>query len=66
MLRELGLPVLVENANVGGNLQDHLAVSYYYKATEPTLNNQLAPWWGKALQGSGQSSRQPYCIRVSL
>lgn len=51
LLRDLGLPVLVENANVGGNLQDHLAVSYYYRATEPTLNNMLAPWWGKALQG---------------
>jgi choline dehydrogenase len=24
---------------VGANLQDHLAMSYYYKATEPTLNN---------------------------
>lgn len=51
LLRGLGLPVLVDNANVGGNLQDHLAVSYYYKATEPTLNSQLAPWWGKAWQG---------------
>ncbi len=51
LLQDMGLPVIHENANVGGNLQDHLAISYYYKATEPTLNNVLSPWWGKALCG---------------
>ena len=35
------------NPNVGGNLQDHLGVNYYFKATEPTLNNDLRPWHGK-------------------
>lgn len=32
---------------VGRNLQDHLGISYYFRATEATLNNQLAPFAGK-------------------
>lgn len=51
VLRRNGIAVIRENANVGGNLQDHLAVSYHYKATEPTLNSLLSPWWGKLAQG---------------
>ncbi|MBT4888652.1 MAG: choline dehydrogenase [Rhodospirillales bacterium] len=43
-------PILV-NENVGGNLQDHLGINYYYKASEPTLNTMLSPWWGKLIQG---------------
>lgn len=51
LLQSYGIDVRVDNPNVGGNLQDHLAISYYYRSTEPTLNNQLAPWWGKAWAG---------------
>ncbi|MFI4889676.1 MAG: GMC family oxidoreductase [Steroidobacterales bacterium] len=40
-LSKLGVPVVLDNPAVGGNLQDHLAVSYYYEATQPTLNNEL-------------------------
>lgn len=47
LLQSLGITPVVANDNVGGNLQDHQAVSYYYRATEPTLNNDLAPFWGK-------------------
>lgn len=32
---------------VGCNLQDHLAVSYFYKTRRPTLNDQLYPMLGK-------------------
>ena len=42
-LRDLGINVVIDNDNVGGNLQDHMAVTYYFKAREPTLNNQLYP-----------------------
>jgi choline dehydrogenase len=41
----------VELPAVGGNLQDHLAVTYFFKSRLPTLNNQLHPWWGKAWAG---------------
>jgi choline dehydrogenase len=36
---------------VGGQLQDHLGINYYYKATEPTLNNLLHPMHGKLWAG---------------
>lgn len=51
LLSEMGIDIVRANDNVGGNLQDHLGISYYYKATEPTLNSMLSPWWGKLLQG---------------
>ncbi|MGQ7848114.1 GMC family oxidoreductase [Granulosicoccus sp. 3-233] len=33
---------------VGKNLQDHLCVSYYYRANIPTLNDDFRSWTGKA------------------
>lgn len=50
-LQSLGIPVLVDNANVGRNLQDHQGINYTYKATVPTLNQTLRPWWGKLAVG---------------
>jgi len=47
LLQQHGIPVLLDQPNVGGRLQDHIAVSYFYRATEPTLNNQLHPLHGK-------------------
>jgi choline dehydrogenase len=41
LLAQFGIPIVLDNPAVGGNLQDHLAVSYYYEATQPTLNNEL-------------------------
>lgn len=49
LLRRLGIPVLVANDNVGGNLQDHLAASFTFRAKEATLNAVLRPWAGQAL-----------------
>lgn len=51
VLQAAGVPTRIDNANVGGNLQDHLGINYYYRAGEPTLNNRLAPWWGKLACG---------------
>ncbi len=51
LLQQHGIPQVFANDNIGGNLQDHLAVTYYYKATERTMNNELSPWWGKAWAG---------------
>ena len=47
LLRAHGLMPLLDAPHVGGNLQDHLAVNYYFRATEPTLNNVLRPFTGK-------------------
>ncbi|HTC16057.1 MAG TPA: GMC family oxidoreductase N-terminal domain-containing protein [Steroidobacteraceae bacterium] len=46
-LHSLGIPVIVDRPAVGRNLQDHVAVSYFYRSRVRTLNNQLAPWYGK-------------------
>ncbi len=46
-LRELGIPVIADAPAVGEGLQDHLGVSYFYRSRVPTLNNQLAPFYGK-------------------
>jgi choline dehydrogenase len=47
LLQALGIAVAVERPAVGEGLQDHVAVSYFYRSKVPTLNNQLAPWYGK-------------------
>jgi choline dehydrogenase len=36
-----GIAPLIDNPAVGGHLQDHLAVVYSFKATTPTLNDEL-------------------------
>jgi choline dehydrogenase len=51
ILQRFGLDVVLDNPAVGGNLQDHLAVSYFYKSREPTLNDVLHPWSGKLVAG---------------
>ena len=47
LLRRLDIPVIADSPAVGRGLQDHLAVSYFYRSRVPTLNDQLAPWYGK-------------------
>lgn len=51
LLGDLGIPVVHASEHVGRNLQDHQGINYTWKATVPTLNQLLRPWWGKALAG---------------
>jgi choline dehydrogenase len=51
LLRRFDIPVLVDNPAVGRGLQDHVAVSYFYRSRVPTLNDELAPWHGKLKAG---------------
>ncbi|MFC5699126.1 GMC family oxidoreductase [Pseudomonas sp. GCM10022186] len=51
LLQRLGIPVVLDQPLVGGQLQDHLGINYFYRSSEPTLNNQLAPLHGKLLAG---------------
>lgn len=46
-LKHHGITPIVDAAAVGRNLQDHLAVSYFYKARTETLNDVLYPLLGK-------------------
>jgi choline dehydrogenase len=50
-LRAAGIDVRHSLPGVGRNLQDHLAVSYFYRCNQPTLNDQLNPLSGKILAG---------------
>jgi choline dehydrogenase len=52
VLKSFGIEVIVDRPAVGANLQDHLAVDYFYRSRKPTLNNLLRPWWGKLLVGA--------------
>ena len=47
LLRGLGIGVIHDAPAVGRGLQDHVGVSYFYRSRRRTLNNQLAPWYGK-------------------
>ena len=51
LLQQHGITPILAQQQVGRNLQDHLAMSYYFKATEPTLNNVLGSLWGKLYVG---------------
>jgi len=51
LLAKHGVKLVQDNKNVGGNLQDHLAVSYYYKANTSTLNDELSSHTGKLWAG---------------
>lgn len=47
LLQGLGIPVLAALPAVGCGLQDHLALTHFYRSRVPTLNEQLAPLLGK-------------------
>jgi choline dehydrogenase len=51
LLQRHGLTTIHHLPAVGRNLQDHLCVSYYYKANVRTLNDDLRSWLGKARVG---------------
>ncbi|WP_435256485.1 GMC family oxidoreductase [Thioclava sp. FR2] len=51
LLQSLGLDVLVDNPNVGDHLNDHQGINYTWSMKVPTYNDELRPWWGKALAG---------------
>lgn len=50
-LRSVGIEPLHRANAVGRNLQDHLAVSYFYKVRTATLNDLLHPLLGKIRAG---------------
>jgi choline dehydrogenase len=51
LLDQHGIPTTHNLPAVGANLQDHLCVSYYYKASVPTLNDELRSWFGQMKVG---------------
>lgn len=51
LLQDLGIPVLVDNPNIGDHLSDHQGLNYTFRMTVPTYNDELRPWWGKIVAG---------------
>lgn len=51
LLARHGIPLVHTLPAVGQNLQDHLCVSYYYRANIPTLNGDFASLLGKLKLG---------------
>jgi choline dehydrogenase len=49
--KSVGIHPLVDAKAVGRNLQDHIAVSYFYKVRTATLNDVLHPLLGKLRAG---------------
>jgi choline dehydrogenase len=50
-LKSAGMDLRHALPGVGKNLQDHLAVSYFYRSSRKTLNDELRPLQGKILAG---------------
>ncbi len=51
LLRDMGIDIVHANDAVGAHLQDHLGISYLYRAAEPTLNQALGTWPGRIKAG---------------
>jgi choline dehydrogenase len=51
LLQKHAIPVAHHSPAVGKNLQDHVCVSYFYKANRRTLNDEFSSWIGKARAG---------------
>ena len=50
-VKSVGITPRIDSKSVGQNLQDHIAVSYFYKVRTATLNDQLHPLLGKVRAG---------------
>ncbi len=47
-IKLLNKDVVVNNPNVGKNLQDHLGLDYLFRTSHPSLNRSLGSWSGRA------------------
>jgi choline dehydrogenase len=47
LLQAHGISSVLEHPQVGQHLQDHLGISYFYRANRPTLNGTLRNWPGR-------------------
>ncbi len=51
LLQANEIPVQLDQPHVGRHLQDHLGITYYYRANRPTLNDTLGNWPGRIRAG---------------
>jgi choline dehydrogenase len=67
LLHQLGIPVVLGNAEVGHNLTDHQGINYTFEANLPTLNQLLRPLWGKLWAGAQYllAKRGPLALSIN-
>jgi len=67
LLQSHGIPVVRDLPHVGRGLQDHLAVSYQFHATRPTLNAELGTMAGRLRAGLAYALRRrgPLAVPVN-
>ena len=51
LLTDKGVDVVIDQPNVGQNLQDHIGLDYVFTSKVKTLNDKLNPWYGKLWEG---------------
>ncbi len=51
LIKRFGLPVQVDNPNVGKHMQDHVGINYTWRMNVPTLNDVFGSWHGKLRSG---------------
>jgi len=66
LLKKHGIPVVVANGSVGQHMQDHLALTHYYKSRKPTINNELYPLLGKLKVGLQYAFRRKGLLSMSV
>jgi choline dehydrogenase len=66
LLQSLQIPVVHDSPMVGKNLQDHLAINYYYLSKVPTLNDVLTPWHAKIRVGLQYLLRRNGPLSISV
>lgn len=65
-LQALGIGVVADLPAVGRHLQDHVCIDHVYRASVPTLNNQLGPWHGKLWAGLQYLARRRGPLALSV
>ncbi len=66
LLRKFGIEPVLANDAVGGHLQDHLAVNYFYRSRERTLNDELGNWLGRIRAGLDYMFRRKGWLSLSV
>ncbi len=46
-IKSINKSVVIDNSNVGKNLQDHLGLDYLFRTLHPSLNTSLGTWSGR-------------------
>ena len=66
LLSQHGISLKVHLPAVGQNLQDHLCVSFYYRANVKTLNDEFRSIWGKLKAGVNYLVRRRGPLALSV